>query len=618
MTLKISKFVLLLLLFILVFGFFSVKVWDPDFWWHLKTGEYIYQTGSLPQTDPFAFTSAANDPLHPESKRIPFILKQYWLAQVIFYLVFKAFSFDGIIYLTAGLLTLFVFLLYRAIRREGTGLFTSILLIAPFTLTILPEFTGERPQLFSFLFSLLLIYLLEGYRQSNTKNQRPTFSARDLFYLYPVPIVMLLWSNMHGGFILGILIISGYLVSESIKYFLKKPGYPLSAKPFVYLLITGVVGIAFSFINPNGYNVIPTTISFLHSNYSKIIVESKSPFTIITEMGANLEIIAYLSISILCFFLMLINIRRADITDLVITAGLFVVSAKSVRAIPFSVMISTLMIARYGLYSFRSLVRIPRIAPRWNYLKTASGSSKTIRIAALCLAFFLIAFFSLSEKDRLFQHGVAWERYPKGAADFLKHNKLYGNMLNPYVWGGYLIWALYPDYKVFTDGRGLIEEVVYQGGKIRGAHQKMLFGLPEWKAYLAAYNINFIITDSVADYYGNLIRLVPALINDPEWHLVYIDNKSLIFAKDAPENSALIDRFQMPKEWAWTEVISEAESDIRKGNKKLAYYITMGDAFLAMKNYRDARMVYLKAKEAEPGNAIVKKKLEMINMAPTQ
>src|SRR4030042_3372711 len=84
--LKISRIILITLLLLFIFNVFAVDIWDPDFWWHLKTGEYIYQTRALPEKDPFAFTSLPKDPLHPESKRIRFILNQYWLSWVTFYL----------------------------------------------------------------------------------------------------------------------------------------------------------------------------------------------------------------------------------------------------------------------------------------------------------------------------------------------------------------------------------------------------------------------------------------------------------------------------------------------------------------------------------------------------
>ena len=70
MAQKITKIILLIICFIFVLGLFSIEIKDPDFWWHLKTGEYIVQTGSIPATDPFAYTSTPKDPISPESVRI--------------------------------------------------------------------------------------------------------------------------------------------------------------------------------------------------------------------------------------------------------------------------------------------------------------------------------------------------------------------------------------------------------------------------------------------------------------------------------------------------------------------------------------------------------------------
>lgn len=156
---RLADTVLIILCFSFVFSFFSVEIWDPDFWWHLKTGEYIYQTKSLPDSDPFSYTSFSGNLIHQDSKRITFILSQYWLAQLVFFLIYKAFSFQGIIYLRASILTLSIFLIYKSILMEGIPLFKSILLLIPVVI-IFSGFTGERPQLFffsAFLFIVLSI-----------------------------------------------------------------------------------------------------------------------------------------------------------------------------------------------------------------------------------------------------------------------------------------------------------------------------------------------------------------------------------------------------------------------------------------------------------------------------
>lgn len=599
--LKVSKIILFTLLLIFVFGLFSVEIWDPDFWWHLKTGEYISQTGSLPETDPFAYTSLPEDPIKPESKRIKFILTQYWFAQLIFYWVYKAFSFQGIIFLRALILTLIIFLIYRGVRREGAGFYTSVVLLIP-SIIVFSKFTGERPQLFSFLFAFLLVFLLENFRR------RPTAKR----YLFPIPLLMLLWANLHGGFILGIVIILGYIFSEVIKYTTKRFGQPLPSRSLKTLCIAGFISILSSLINPNGYNVLPVLIELQKSLYMGMIIEAKSPLILIRSGFYNQELITYVILLSLSIPLLLVNIKRLDLTDVLIFAVLTAMSLSAARVIPFFTPVSTIMIARYAARTIEKLTQIERlisfekIAERpLSFLKSPLTSIFFSTLLSAILIFMLI-------KGNLFKSGVEKDRYPEGAVRFLKENRISGNMFNPYVWGGYLIWTLYPDHKVFVDGRGLIEEIVFQGDRIFEASSLHFKDLPEWKAFLNAYNINFILTFSVDEFSGKLFPLIPALLNDIEWHLIYMDNNSLIFLKNSPENMEIINRFGMPKEWLWNEVVMEATIKANYFRRNSNFYITMGDAFFAKKTYQDAKAAYLKAWEINPDSNVIKKRLDLI------
>jgi len=83
--------------------------------------------------------------------------------------------------------------------------------------------------------------------------------------------------------------------------------------------------------------------------------------------------------------------------------------------------------------------------------------------------------------------------------------------------------------------------------------------MPEWRTYLEHYNVSIIVTYSVEHFSGRLIPLIPALLNDPQWNLIYADEISLVFAKETTENSNIIRKFQVSKEWVWHEVLSEAQ-----------------------------------------------------------
>jgi len=613
MTSGIAKSVFVLLVFIYIFGLFSEKIWDPDFWWHLKTGEYISQTGAIPTQDPFAFTSLAKDPIDPDSRRIRFILAQYWLAQVILFLVFKAFSFQGIIALRAALLTLIIFMVWRSVRREGIGFFISLFLLIPGVIVFM-EYTGERPQLFSFVFSFLLIYLLDSFRKRSLSAPQDAMpSARCLIlYLIPVPVLMTLWANMHGGFIIGLIILSIYLLSETIKYLSGKFN-PLPRKAFMLLFTAGAIAIPASFINPNGFNVLHVLLELEKSGYKSMIVEAMSPLYFLSTGYYNLELIAYFILLILCTVLFILNIRSLDITDALVFAGFSAFSLSAARVIPFFVPMAIVMLAKQLLILWERFSLTLMGKNLLSYLQKPAAFLKSSYAQIMLSSVLTIVLLVIMVNSSLFQKGISKGRYPEGAAQFIKSARLPGNMFNPYVWGGYLIWELYPDYKVFIDGRGLIEEVYFQEVRITGADSRDFNGMPAWKAMLRAYEINFIVTFSVDIFSGRLSPFIPALLNDKEWQLVYMDNISLVFIRDRLENKEIISNYGMPKEWAWNEVITEANIKSRAFPGKSTFFVTMGDAFLQKGSYAEAKMAFRKALAIQPGNPRAKEQLEIMN-----
>jgi len=649
---KISKIIFLSLLFFFIFAIFNAEIWDPDFWWHLKTGEYIYQTKSLLKTDPFTYTSLTKDPINPDSPRIEFILKQYWLAQLGFYGVYKTFGLQGIVYMRACILTLLMFLIYKGIRREGIGVYLSLVLLMP-VVKLFINFTGDRPQLFSFLFAFLLIYLLEGFRKSQisslksqndtpptppltkgglgevslqspvstylsvSQSQSSSSLVSGLRYLLPIPFLLLLWANMHGGFVVGIIIIVIYVVAETIKLTTRRFGEILPRQSFKALLIIAGIAILFSFINPTGYKVFSALNEFQKSLYMHAVMETKPLLTLLKYNYLQVETMSFVILLPIVLFLFLINLKKIDLTDVALFIFFTYMTLSAIRGVPFFMYVAILMVARYGRLT------TAKIGKEKRFIVTKGKISNTFSflrhpflkvMAPITLSFLLILI--LLNGNFLHRATVRSDKYPIGAAKFLKKNKLSANMFNPYVWGGYLIWALYPDYKVFIDGRGLIEEVVFQSIKISHASPKKFAGIPEWKAMLQAYNIKLILTYAVAHDTGQVLPLIPALIEDPEWHLIYMDDNSLIFLKNSPENIEVIEKYDMPKEWAWNEVIIEATQKSKEYWGNANFYLTIGDAYLKKDNYREARSAYLKASELYPQNEKVKEKLQKLENLP--
>ncbi len=273
--------------------------------------------------------------------------------------------------------------------------------------------------------------MLEGFRiRSQRAEDRSQGKADSRWYLLPLPVITLLWANMHGGFFVGNLIILGYLVSELIKYLTRKFGTHLPVSSLKALVIMGILAVIVSFINPNGFNVVSILVELEQSRYKETIIEAMSPFTI----GIHYADVALFFLLLgLSGIILAMNFRKLDLTDVIFFSGLTFMGLNAVRFIPFFIPYAVLLIARYGMQTIdRSSLREKTAA-----IRNAAG---------VAVAFFLIALiiFMSVKYDIVVKSGVRQEKYPEGASKFLRENRIAGNMFNPYYWGGYLIWDAVP------------------------------------------------------------------------------------------------------------------------------------------------------------------------------
>jgi tetratricopeptide (TPR) repeat protein len=193
------------------------------------------------------------------------------------------------------------------------------------------------------------------------------------------------------------------------------------------------------------------------------------------------------------------------------------------------------------------------------------------------------------------------KRYPSSAVTFIQSNKPSGNMFNPYNWGGYLIWHLYPEYKVFIDGRTLNETAFLHGGFIFRAEQGNNPHTPLWKQLLDAYGVNFILTKAVSSS-GKIIPLVDVLYKDDAWKLIYADGKSMVFLRYAPENYSIINRYELSKETIHDEIIDECNQGIKDTPATKGYYETLGYMYMKKDRLEDALIMFQKYLTIDPND----------------
>src|SRR4030042_3062602 len=489
----------------------SVK--DPDFFWHLKTGEWIWQHKSLPTEDPFAYTSPQT-----HTTREHFILTSYWVSQILYHLFHLLFGMPGIVFLRFIVVGILFFFMLK--RRHGDNiLYLSLLLV--FIIQLLDSYPIERPHVFSFLCFAILLYFLEGIKED------APFTKRKGIYLF-LPILMVIWANMHGGYILGQVIIILYIMIEGLK-FVHPSLRPLGKSVYKNILIIGGLGIIFSLVNPNTYEALTIMIK-MPASLTINNLEFQSSLWRFRELN-EYRIILYWFVLLLTVTGVVINLKKIDITEIALLAGTGYFSFTTVRYIPFFIIAALPVIARY--FSNEKILKLGRIF---------------IFVAALYAAVFF------AWKERLNIENISSNRwintyeFPVTATDFIVENNIKGNIYNNFEWGGYLIWRLGPERKVFIDGRVLFEDVYETSKLIDKAYADNYQGLPYWRSVLNSYGVSYIIIPLVSPS-GTVPELLNALLRDNDWIPVFLDKNAMIFLKDSAENSQTISHYSVPKKY---------------------------------------------------------------------
>lgn len=568
---------------------------DPDLFWHIKTGELIYQERSLPAKDPFSLMET------PMDSRSKFILTGYWLSQLIFYFVHSLLGFPGIAFLRVVIFLLIIYLLYRqGISYDLNEFFMVMGFLSLLYLAYFPYNTEalERPQIFSFLFTVILIYLLERYRVRNSgqtltalENNPPSPPLRAMAFtkggkggLYAIPIMMLFWANMHGGFILSDVILGIYLISEGIKLLFRLKG-AMPKKRFKHFIFIASISMVFSLINPNTYYPFLEFIRLKGSHVAAGTSEFLSPYKLYMETWDRASLFYFITLIFYWTIFVIGNFKKRwfDLTDILLLIFLSSISILHLRFIPFLFFGGFIFFTKSLSYLLPA-IRYPLPANRYRLI--------AIFMRYGIIAFFIFSLIPLGSATIKWSWPPKWVGgwFPEEATRFIliNKNKLKGPMYNPYEWGGYLIWRLYPEYKVFIDGRVLNESNVMKAAKVT-------FTFPGWESILDEYGINLIITPVVHPLDGTIMSLPEAIIKKDEWRLIFLRENSALYIKDVKADKNFLWIYNLPKDFIYNEILNVTAIHIITGTKNPNFYISRGDVFLrvgirdkAMANYSKA------------------------------
>lgn len=511
------------LFFIFTFLLFTGPIVEGDFFWHLKTGEWIWQNRTLPDIDPFSYTTTPENPFRPDTVRVQFILKQYWLSQVIFYWIWELSGPAGIILLRAIIYTLLIVFVFFW-TRKNSSLFVAFILTFLFA-NLLREFPNERPQLFTFLFTPIAIYLLEHKSYKS--------------YVF-LPLLMLFWANLHGGYLLGIGIILVYAVGEGITSLRR------GLKINIRFLVICAISIFITLLNPNTYMAFLALLQTMPS-YTKGIHEYLSPITAALKLREYY--LPYFVFLIVSLIILIINFRKMELTHFMLLLLLGGLSLTGLRFMPYFLMTAPILSGYI----------------RWSEIYRGEKDSLIDKAGIFLILIVWIIFINKGDILRM----KIDEGFPEKSVEFIKKESPSGRLFNFYHWGGYIIYFL-PEYKVFIDGRVLIEEV-------DTLYKAVLWG-NDWKSIFEAYNINMVLIPGMSPISGEIFPLIFHLMMDNEWFLVYKDDWSLVFVKNVDKNHEVIKKFAMKKELVYDQIIASATILLKKYPQKPGFWRAKAEA----------------------------------------
>ena len=213
---------------------------DGDLPRHLMVGQLIRQTRQIPLTDTFSFSTVGYPSIPHE-----------WLSKVIFSLSNDILGLSGVVLLTALIVTATWAIVFNEANRRTKSLFVSLFLTA-LGITTSMIHVLPRPHIFTYLFTALWIVILERIRSGRPKSWGW------------LPILMLVWVNMHGMFVIGIILWGIYLVGS----FLENPTrqwFMLTGTKS--MLFAGIVSLAATFFSPSGVSIWEALISLGSNTY---------------------------------------------------------------------------------------------------------------------------------------------------------------------------------------------------------------------------------------------------------------------------------------------------------------------------------------------------------------
>ena len=468
---------------------------DPDLGWQLRVGEWIWQHGGLPATDPFGYPNAGR----------PWVVYS-WLGELVFWLLASHMGVHALVLACATLVAATFVVVLRASREAGaapTAAYAATIVAAVAT----APYTSERPGMASFLLAAVYARALLRWRRG---------ASGAPWMLVPL---MALWVNVHVFFVFGIAWLWAVVIWTAAESAIVRHAAP--DRRWRGLLAVAVAASVVTLLNPYGWRLLAHVVEISHHPVAiPVIVEFSSP----DFHAAGLFVLPLLLALITA---LATGTERPDAFLTVLVAGHLALALITQRYVPLLAIVAAPLVGR-------SLTTALRLDP--DGAARLSGRH-AVAHAAIAAGFVLLAATAAPTAAAL-EPNLRSGEFPVDAVRFLRRQPNLGRLVNSFNWGGYLIYALYPDYQVSMDGR----TTVYGEDETR-SYMDMHFVRDGWRPYLAHWHPDVVLWER----HG---ALAVALGDSPDWVRVYADDTAVVFLRaDHPLRAEIEAAAEGPAVW---------------------------------------------------------------------
>jgi hypothetical protein len=459
---------------------------DLDVWWLLRSGAYMLETRSFPTVDPFSGPAYG----------APWV-NHAWAFELVLYGVYRLAGTTGLILVQAAFAVATFAVLYGLLRREGAGRGWALTVIAVGALAS-RGFWAPRPQLVTYLGLAAFWAILRDWRDGRADR------------LWWLPLITIAWANLHGGYMVGPVLIGLTLVGELWDRVFGTPAggvAPPGRRPGRLAVVLGAALLA-TILTPFHYHAVlfPFQVLGDHLAQAFIIEWTSPPF----QYGA-IRLVE--GLVLLTLALLLAGSRRCPAADVVVLAAFLHFGLQAIRNIPLLIVVLLPILMRAVTDTLTD--RVPALIAGSRLPPRRLGAA----LAVVALSFAVgWNFPSRGVRDVLPRVGVA-DIFPAGAVEFLKRTRPPGPLFNDYGWGGYLIWRLYPDYRVSIDGR-----MAVHGPKRFADHLEVAEVRPRWRETLERSGARLTLIRARSP-------LAIVLRASPDWEVLYEDRVAVLFGK---------------------------------------------------------------------------------------